>query len=102
MHTSIHNEPPENTRHSRTQWFTAYSVLSPEIGFLASVAGGVASTDLTPAPRRQDHTSLPSALATPVKRAAASTAARPASVTFAKRPSEWDGMGKDIDLICVF
>src|ERR1700756_5538470 len=27
MHTSIHSEPPENTRHSRTQWFTAYTVL---------------------------------------------------------------------------
>jgi hypothetical protein len=32
MHTSIHSEPPEITRHSRTQWFTAYSALSPEIG----------------------------------------------------------------------
>jgi hypothetical protein len=37
MHTSIHSEPPEITRHSRTQWFTAYSVLSPVIGFLATV-----------------------------------------------------------------
>src|SRR6201993_2892315 len=27
MHTSIHSEPPENTRHSRTQWFTAYTAL---------------------------------------------------------------------------
>jgi hypothetical protein len=27
MHTSIHSEPSENTRHSRTQWFTAYTVL---------------------------------------------------------------------------
>ncbi|SHH10335.1 hypothetical protein SAMN05443248_3688 [Bradyrhizobium erythrophlei] len=26
-----------NTRHSRTQWFTAYTVLSPVIGFLATV-----------------------------------------------------------------
>jgi hypothetical protein len=32
MHTSIHSEVAEITRHSRTQWFTAYSVLSPEIG----------------------------------------------------------------------
>jgi hypothetical protein len=55
--------------------------------------------DLTPAPRRQDHTTLPSALASPVKRAVASTAPRPASVTFAKRPSEWDGMAMDIDSI---
>src|ERR1700721_4407711 len=28
MHTSIHSAPSENTRHSRTQWFTAYTVLS--------------------------------------------------------------------------
>jgi hypothetical protein len=40
MHASIHSEPPENTRHSRTQWFTAYTALSPVIGFLATVAGG--------------------------------------------------------------
>jgi hypothetical protein len=68
------------------------------IGFLATVAGGTPA-DLTPAPRRQDHTSLPSALASPVKRAFACTAPRPASVTSAKRPSEWDGMAMDIDLI---
>jgi hypothetical protein len=37
MRTSIHSEPPEITRHSRTQWFTAYSELSPVIGFLATV-----------------------------------------------------------------
>src|ERR1700736_5744855 len=81
------------------QWFTAYTVLSPVIGFLATVAGGVASTDLTPASRRQDHTSSPSALASPVKRAVASTAPRPASVTFAKRPSEWNRMAMDVFLI---
>jgi hypothetical protein len=42
MHTSIHSEPPENTRHSRTQWFTAYTVLSPVIGFLATVVTRIA------------------------------------------------------------
>jgi hypothetical protein len=39
MHTSIHSEVTGIIRHSRTQWFTAYSVLSPVIGFLATVAG---------------------------------------------------------------
>src|SRR6201999_973368 len=34
MHTRIHSEPPEITRHSRTQWFTAYTALSPVIGLL--------------------------------------------------------------------
>jgi hypothetical protein len=44
MHTSIHSEPSENTRHSRTQWFTAYTVLSPVIGFLATVVSGCPPT----------------------------------------------------------
>src|SRR6202022_4636767 len=42
--------------------------------------------DLTPASRRQDHTTSPSASARFVKRTAASTASRPASVTIAIRP----------------
>src|ERR1700740_2970161 len=83
------------------QWFTAYTVLSPVIGFLATVAGGVASTDLTPASGCQDHTSSPSAVASPVKRAVASTAPRPASVMFVKRPSEWNRMAGDIEVIWV-
>jgi hypothetical protein len=41
MHTSIHSEFTGNARHSRTQWFTAYSALSPVTGFLATVAGGL-------------------------------------------------------------
>jgi hypothetical protein len=89
-------------RHSPRNGFTAYTVLSPVIGFLATVAGGVASTDLTPASGCQDHTSSPSALASPVKRAVASTAPRPAFVTFAKRPSEWNRMAGDIEVIWVF
>jgi hypothetical protein len=43
MHTSIHSEPSEITRHSRTQWFTAYIVLSPVIGLLTP-----SSTELPP------------------------------------------------------
>jgi hypothetical protein len=42
MHTSIHSEPSEITRHSRTQWFTAYTALSPVIGFLATVVMRIA------------------------------------------------------------
>ena len=30
----------EITRHSRTQWFTAYTALSPVIGFLVTVICG--------------------------------------------------------------
>ena len=43
------------------QWFTAYFVLFPAIGFLVTVTGGIHPADLTPASRRQDHTILPSA-----------------------------------------
>ena len=46
MHTSIHSEPSETTRHSRTQWFTAYTVLSPVNGCFATVASGIASARL--------------------------------------------------------
>ena len=42
-----------------------------------TVANGVAPIDLTPASRRQDHTTWPSALASFVDNAAASTASRP-------------------------
>ena len=39
--------------------FTAYNVISPENGSFASVAGGTLPAHLTPAPRRQDHTTSP-------------------------------------------
>ena len=39
MHTSIHSEFTGKTPGIPTQWFTAYNVLSPVIGFLATVAG---------------------------------------------------------------
>jgi hypothetical protein len=53
---------PEITRHPRTQWFTAYSALSPEIGLSClRRLRKLPSTNLTPASRRQDHTSSPSA-----------------------------------------
>jgi hypothetical protein len=86
------------TRHSRTRWFTAYTALSPVIGFLATVISGVASTDLTPASGCQDHTSSPSA-ASNARQARRRVHRIPPQrpVTFAKRPSEWDGMARDID-----
>ena len=49
----------ENIRHSLRNGFTAYSALSPENGSLASVVDGIASTNVTPAPRHQDHTTSP-------------------------------------------
>jgi hypothetical protein len=52
------------------------------------------SANLTPAPGRQDHTTSPSALASPVKRAFASIASRSAFRDVAQRPSEWRGTAR--------
>src|SRR6476660_9923533 len=59
-----HTGEAENIRHSLRNGFTAYNVLSPENGSFASVAPRklLPPGALTPAPRRQDHTSLPYAL----------------------------------------
>jgi hypothetical protein len=46
---------------------TVSFVLSPVIGFLATVAGRIAPAHLTPAPGRQDHTTSPSAQASFVR-----------------------------------
>src|SRR6476620_11243229 len=51
-----------------------------------SPARALALANLTPASRRQDHTTSPSALARFVKRAAASTASRPALMTLRNAP----------------
>jgi hypothetical protein len=119
MHTSIHSEPPgKHPTFPHAMVLTAYTALSPVIGFLvnrhlrktgASAPGwaDLPSANLTPASRRQDHTSSPSASApfvsTPFGRsrahkctrpaitfapnAAASTASHPASQTIRIRPS---------------
>ena len=47
------------SRPSLRSGFTACFVLSPENGSFASVAGGTLPANLTPAPRRQDHTTSP-------------------------------------------
>jgi hypothetical protein len=73
---------------------TVSFVLSPAIGLIVTVIGKDVSTDLTPASRRQDHTTSPSASSSVRQRVAlASTASRPASVTIASRPSRGTGRG---------
>jgi hypothetical protein len=81
------------------QWFTAYTRALPGDRLFCHRRQQSCLHRLDTASGCQDHTSSPSALASPVKRAVASTAARPASVTFAKRPSEWDGMAVNVFLI---
>jgi|SRR6266850_2108126 hypothetical protein len=74
------------------QWlYGLYRALPGRAGLVVTVAGGIASTDLTPASGRQDHTTSPYASAPFVKGTSASTASHPALVTIAKRPSYRDG-----------
>src|SRR4029079_9940859 len=60
----------ENIRHPLRNGFTAYNVISRENGSFASLAPRrlLPKGALTPAPRRQDHTSLPYASAALVSR----------------------------------
>jgi len=57
------------------------------------------SIDLTPASRRQDHTSSPSASVPFVIGTSTSTASRPAFVTIASRPFGWDVTVIDMPVI---
>jgi hypothetical protein len=75
---------------------TVYTCSPRRSGLGLSPSLALLSANLTPALRRQDHTILPSASAPFVIGASASIAARPASVTIANRPSEWDGMANHI------
>ena len=61
-----HTGSAETLRPSLRNGFTAYSELSPVNGFLATVVA--LSRNLTPAPRRQDHTTSPYAITTLVSR----------------------------------
>jgi hypothetical protein len=63
-----HTGSAESIRPSLRNGFTAYSVLSPVTGFVATVAMRIAPHDLTPASGRQNHTPSPSASAALVSR----------------------------------
>src|SRR5947208_11542597 len=54
-----HTGSAETLRPSLRGGFTAYFVLSPVNGSFATVVGGIPPAHLTPAPRRQDHTTSP-------------------------------------------
>jgi hypothetical protein len=60
-HERSHYRFTELVRPSLRDGFNAYNVLSPVTGSFATVAGGIASADLIPASRDQDHTPWPSA-----------------------------------------
>jgi hypothetical protein len=91
----------EAIRHSLRNGFTAYNALSPVIGLSCHRHfRRYFRKSLTPASRRQDHTSSPYAYTPFVTGASASTATRPNVRDDGQRPSEWDGMARDIVLIC--
>jgi hypothetical protein len=82
-----HTGSAEAIRHSLRNGLRLISRSPRRSGFLVTVAGGVLTANLTPASRRQDHTTLPSASVPFVNGTSASTASHPAFVTTAKRPS---------------
>jgi hypothetical protein len=91
-----HTGERRTLRHPLRNGFTAYNVLSPVNGFFATVAGGILPANLTPASRRQDHTTSPYASAPFVKSASASTASHPALVTIANAPRTGTGRNRYI------
>src|SRR5258708_39638224 len=59
--TRVSQVTPESPGTPRAMVYDLYRGLPGEPGFLATVASGIASTDLTPASGCQDHTTSPSA-----------------------------------------
>src|SRR6202011_1210640 len=92
--TRVSQVTPESPGTPRAMVYGLYRALPGEPGFLATVAGGIASTDLTPASGCQDHTTSPSASVPFVNGTSASTASHPASVTIAIRPSSGTRRGE--------
>jgi hypothetical protein len=97
-----HHGHAGNTRHSPRNGFNGYFALSPVTGLFCHRRPQIESANLTPASGRQDHTTSPSARRTLVRCAAhVHRIPCPTSVTIAKRPSVWDGMARDMQVICV-
>src|ERR1700681_3987199 len=96
-----HTGSAEAIRHSLRNGLRLISRSPRRSGFLVTVAGGVLTANLTPASRRQDHTTLPSASAPFVYRRIRvhRTPLRVRDV--AQRPSVWSGMTRDIKVIWV-
>jgi hypothetical protein len=90
--TRVSQVTPESPGIPRAMVYGLYRALPGEPGFLATVASGIASADLTPASGCQDHTSLPSASCALVFGATCvHRIPPPTSVTIAKRPSRGGG-----------
>src|SRR5947199_6742943 len=79
-----HTGAAENIRHSLRNGFTAYNVISPVSHALLPPS--------TPTSGRQDHTSLPYALAARVSRSLKRPPQPAPRRDDGRRPSGWDGM----------
>src|SRR5712664_3021116 len=95
--TRVTTSTPESPGIPRAMVLRFPSCSPRRSGSFATVTGGIASTDLTPASRCQDHTTSPSALASPVSRAAASTAAHPYVRDVRETPLRVERDAMDID-----
>ncbi len=98
LHTSIQGS--WSIRPSLRNGFTVYFVLSPENGSFASVALNASyRTNLTPAPRRPNHTTSPYAQAAHVSRSSRVHRISPRVVTIASAPQSGETSGV-MPLIC--
>jgi len=96
-----HHRFTEQSGVSCAMVLTAYSALSPVNGSFATVASRSPPASLTPASRGQDHTILPSALASLVLRHHPRPShPAPTFVTIATRPSYRDRTRESVQLIC--
>ena len=71
-------------------------------GFLVTIAREACSANLTPASRRQDHTTSPSASGAPVLRTLRGHRIQPRVRDGRDTPLEWGGRGGLLRLICFF
>ena len=95
-----HTGQRETLRPSLRNGFTAYFVLFPENGSIASVASGTLPANLTPAPRRPNHTTSPYVRAAHVRRGSRVHRIPPRVVTMANAPHPRETSGV-MRLICV-
>src|SRR6202166_3892388 len=93
--TRVSQVTPESPGIPHAMVYGLYRALPGDRAFLPP-SPALLSANLTPASGCQDHTSSPSASAPFVIGASAAIASRPASVTIASRPSEWDGTANHI------
>jgi hypothetical protein len=97
-----HTGSAEAVRPSLRNGFTAYNALSPVTGLSCHRRLRMLPQSLMPASGHQDHTPSPSASSALVRRTL-SVHRIPLRVRdVAQRPSVWNGMAADIELICHF